>query len=61
MIELLFKETTDHSKNNLLFALLTLDEGWHNNHYKYATSACQGFMLCEIDITYYLIKLMELV
>lgn len=54
-------ETTDHSKNNLLFALLTLGEGWHNNHHHYPTSARQGFMWWEIDITYYLIKLMELV
>jgi stearoyl-CoA desaturase (Delta-9 desaturase) len=54
-------ETTDNSKNNILFALLTLGEGWHNNHHHYPNSARQGFMWWEIDITYYLIKLMELV
>jgi stearoyl-CoA desaturase (delta-9 desaturase) len=54
-------ETTDHSKNNLLFALLTLGEGWHNNHHHYPASARQGFMRWEIDITYYLIKLMEFI
>ena len=54
-------ETEDHSKNNVLFALLTLGEGWHNNHHHYPASARQGFMWWEIDITYYLIKLMELV
>ncbi|MGV3740671.1 MAG: acyl-CoA desaturase [Gammaproteobacteria bacterium] len=53
-------ETSDNSKNNLLFALLTLGEGWHNNHHHYSASARQGFMWWEIDITYYLIKLMEL-
>lgn len=52
--------TTDHSKNNLLFALITLGEGWHNNHHHYPNSARQGFMWWEIDISYYLIKLMEL-
>lgn len=52
-------DTADHSKNNLLFALLTLGEGWHNNHHHYPISARQGFMWWEIDITYYLIKLME--
>ena len=54
-------QTSDHSKNNLLFALLTLGEGWHNNHHHYSASARQGFMWWEIDITYYLIKLMEFV
>lgn len=53
-------QTDDNSKNNLLFALLTLGEGWHNNHHHYSASARQGFMWWEIDITYYLIKLMEL-
>jgi stearoyl-CoA desaturase (delta-9 desaturase) len=52
--------TDDNSKNNLLFALLTLGEGWHNNHHHYPASARQGFFWWEIDITYYLIKLMEL-
>lgn len=53
--------TPDNSKNNLLFALLTLGEGWHNNHHQYPVSARQGFMWWEIDITYYIIKLMELI
>ncbi len=53
-------KTDDSSKNNLLFALLTLGEGWHNNHHYYPASARQGFVWWEIDITYYLIKLMEL-
>ncbi len=52
-------DTTDNSRNNLLFALLALGEGWHNNHHHYPASARQGFMWWEIDITYYLIKLME--
>jgi stearoyl-CoA desaturase (delta-9 desaturase) len=46
-------ETGDDSRNNLLFALLTLGEGWHNNHHYYATSTRQGFYWWEIDITYY--------
>ena len=51
--------TTDNSRNNLLFAILTLGEGWHNNHHHYPASARQGFMWWEIDITYYIIKLFE--
>jgi stearoyl-CoA desaturase (delta-9 desaturase) len=46
-------ETTDDSRNNLLIALATLGEGWHNNHHRYPASARQGFYFWEIDITYY--------
>ena len=27
--------TTDNSRNNFLLAILTLGEGWHNNHHRY--------------------------
>jgi stearoyl-CoA desaturase (delta-9 desaturase) len=46
-------ETTDTSRNNLALALLTLGEGWHNNHHFYPTSTRQGFYWWEIDLTYY--------
>jgi stearoyl-CoA desaturase (delta-9 desaturase) len=46
-------ETTDTSRNNLALALLTLGEGWHNNHHFYPTSTRQGFYWWEIDVTYY--------
>jgi stearoyl-CoA desaturase (delta-9 desaturase) len=48
-------ETTDTSRNNPLLALITLGEGWHNNHHYYAVSARQGFFWWEIDITYYVL------
>lgn len=51
--------TEDSSRNNLLFALLTLGEGWHNNHHHYPATARQGFMWWEIDVTYYIIKMFE--
>lgn len=46
-------ETTDGSRNSLLLALLTLGEGWHNNHHRYPASVRQGFYWWEIDLTYY--------
>jgi stearoyl-CoA desaturase (Delta-9 desaturase) len=46
-------ETTDTSKNNLALALLTMGEGWHNNHHFYPTATRQGFYWWEIDATYY--------
>ena len=52
-------ETGDTSRNNLWLALLTLGEGWHNNHHYYMASARNGFYWWEIDITYYALKLFE--
>jgi stearoyl-CoA desaturase (delta-9 desaturase) len=46
-------QTTDTSRNNLALALLTMGEGWHNNHHFYPTSTRQGFYWWEIDLTYY--------
>jgi len=49
--------TTDTSKNNLLFAIITMGEGWHNNHHCYQSSTNQGFFWWEWDPTYYILKL----
>lgn len=54
-------ETGEESKNSLWLALLTLGEGWHNNHHYYETSGRQGFFWWEIDITYYMLKALEAV
>ena len=51
-------DTPDTSRNNVLLALITLGEGWHNNHHHYAVSARQGFFWWEIDITYYALVLL---
>ena len=51
-------ESEDNSRNNLTVALLTLGEGWHNNHHRYQSSARQGFLWWEIDITYYVLVLL---
>ncbi|MEM7263439.1 MAG: acyl-CoA desaturase [Planctomycetota bacterium] len=48
-------DTKDESRNNLWLALLTLGEGWHNNHHHYPTSVRQGFYWWEVDISYYLL------
>jgi stearoyl-CoA desaturase (Delta-9 desaturase) len=46
-------ETPDQSRNNAFLALLTLGEGWHNNHHHDMGSARQGLRWWELDITYY--------
>ncbi len=48
--------TRDTSKNSLVLALITMGEGWHNNHHHYMASVKQGFYWWEIDMTYYLLK-----
>jgi stearoyl-CoA desaturase (delta-9 desaturase) len=35
-------ETRDDSRNNLALSLLTLGEGWHNNHHKFPMRAKHG-------------------
>jgi stearoyl-CoA desaturase (delta-9 desaturase) len=53
--------THDNSRNSLLLALLTLGEGWHNNHHFAPSSERQGFYWWEIDITHYVLKALSLV
>jgi stearoyl-CoA desaturase (delta-9 desaturase) len=52
-------ESDDESKNSLWLALLTMGEGWHNNHHYYQVSARQGFFWWEIDITFYILKFLS--
>lgn len=51
--------TTDDSRNNFWLALITLGEGWHNNHHHYPGAARQGFYWWEIDLTYYVLWMLE--
>lgn len=48
--------TGDDSRNNWLLAIMTMGEGWHNNHHAYQSSVRQGFRWWEIDPTFYLLK-----
>jgi stearoyl-CoA desaturase (delta-9 desaturase) len=52
-------DTTDDSRNNWLLALLTMGEGWHNNHHHYQSTANQGFFWWEVDLSYYIIKMLS--
>lgn len=51
-------DTRDDSRNNAWLALLTLGEGWHNNHHHFPGSARQGFYWWELDLSYATLKLM---
>ena len=51
--------TGDDSRNNWLLAIVTLGEGWHNNHHAYQSSVRQGFRWWEVDPAYYVLKAMS--
>jgi len=48
--------TLDTSRNSLILSLITMGEGWHNNHHHYMSSVRQGFFWWELDFTYYILK-----
>lgn len=51
--------TKDTSRNSLILALITLGEGWHNNHHYYQRATNQGFFWWEIDISFYILKVLS--
>ena len=53
-------KTGDQSRNNFFLALITMGEGWHNNHHQFPGAARQGFYWWEVDFSFYLLKLMSL-
>jgi fatty-acid desaturase len=53
--------TRDHSTNLWWVALVSLGEGWHNNHHAFPRSARHGLRWWEVDATYCLLRLLALV
>jgi stearoyl-CoA desaturase (Delta-9 desaturase) len=51
--------TKDESRNNLVIALLTMGEGWHNNHHYCSSSERQGFYWWEVDISHYVLRILS--
>jgi stearoyl-CoA desaturase (Delta-9 desaturase) len=52
-------KSDDESRNNVIFGILALGEGWHNAHHAFPTSARHGLRWWQIDVSYYLIRLMS--
>ena len=52
-------DSDEHSRNNWLVAVLTVGEGWHNNHHHDPASACNQHRWWELDVSYYEIKALE--
>ena len=51
--------TSDDSRNSFILAVITLGEGWHNNHHRYQSATRNGFYWWELDPTYYGLKLLS--
>jgi stearoyl-CoA desaturase (delta-9 desaturase) len=51
-------DTNDQSRNNALLAVITLGEGWHNNHHHEMSAVRQGVCWWEIDVSYYTLWLL---
>ncbi|HTQ05752.1 MAG TPA: acyl-CoA desaturase [Polyangiaceae bacterium] len=51
----------DDSTNNWVLAIVTMGEGWHNNHHHFMGSTRQGFYWWEFDVTYYILRALQAV
>ncbi len=51
--------SNDESRNNFVFGLLAMGEGWHNTHHAFPTSARHGLKWWEIDVSYGIIRFLS--
>ena len=49
----------DESRNNPIFGILALGEGWHNNHHAFPASARHGLKWWQFDMSWVLIRSLE--
>jgi stearoyl-CoA desaturase (delta-9 desaturase) len=52
-------DTREESRNNIVLALPTFGEAWHNNHHAFPTSAPFGLKWWQLDIGYIVICVLE--
>jgi len=52
-------KTGDFSRNNPLIAMITLGEGWHNNHHAFPYSARFSMNWWQVDFSWWVIALLE--
>jgi stearoyl-CoA desaturase (delta-9 desaturase) len=50
----------DESRDNVVFGILAMGEGWHNTHHAFPTSARHGLRWWQIDVSYWVIRAMAL-
>lgn len=49
----------DTTTNNWLLAIPTMGASWHNNHHRFMGAAKAGFYWWELDLTYYILKILS--
>ena len=54
-------KSKDESRNNFIFGVLAMGEGWHNNHHAFPTSARHGLRWWQVDVSYWVIRVMSAV
>lgn len=52
--------SNDESRNNFICGILSAGEGFHNTHHAFPTSARHGLQWWQPDLTWYVIRLMQL-
>lgn len=53
-------KSNDNSRDNFVFGILAMGEGWHNTHHAFPTSARHGLQWWQIDVSYLVIRTMSL-
>jgi stearoyl-CoA desaturase (delta-9 desaturase) len=51
--------TSDQSRNNVVCAVLTFGEGWHNNHHAFPASASLGLRWWQVDFGFFVIRILK--
>jgi stearoyl-CoA desaturase (Delta-9 desaturase) len=51
----------DQSRDNVVFGILAMGEGWHQGHHTFPTSARHGLSWWKIDVSYYVIRALALI
>jgi len=52
-------KSNDQSRDNLVFGVLALGEGWHNTHHAFPTSARHGLRWWQLDMSYIFIRTLQ--
>jgi stearoyl-CoA desaturase (delta-9 desaturase) len=50
----------DQSRDNVVFGVLAMGEGWHNTHHAFPTSARHGLRWWQFDVSYWVIRALAL-
>ncbi|GAA6621634.1 acyl-CoA desaturase [Scytonema sp. NUACC26] len=52
-------DTREHSTNNIWLVIPTAGEAWHNNHHAFPNSAKFGLQWWQIDLGYWIVRVLE--